>query len=237
MADKSLTLHDKLVDIQQRLHIGKDQRNDFGGFNYRNVEDIEAAVKPFLKEHNLILKFDDTMVEVGGRIYVRSNALLYDETATVISCYGWAREAETKKGMDESQITGAASSYARKYAAGGLFLIDNGRDADSMDNAPQKAPKRAASATSHTAIRLASPKSVDWMRDVAEKYVPVGNDTDTWIESVLTIPPTQVPQFKVKDAVDKLNEVGTAQSKELHRQLDTVITDLPDVINLEDTPY
>jgi ERF superfamily len=233
MAD---TLHDKLVDIQQRLKVPKDQHNSFGGFDFRNIEGIEAAVKPLLKEHNVALCFTDTVAEIAGRFYIKATAVLSDGENR-IEIEGWARETETKKGSDESQITGAASSYARKYAAGGLFLIDNGKDADSMDNMEQKAPKRAAAAVSNGSIRFASTKSIDWMRDAAEKYVPVDTDTDAWIESVLTIPPAQVPQFKVKDAVDKLNEVGMAQSKVLHQQLDTVITDLPDVINLEDTPY
>lgn len=225
------SLHEKLVDIQQRLHVGKDQRNDFGGFNYRNIEDIEVAVKPFLKEHKLTLRFDDTIVEIGGRVYVQAAALLSDGT-NVISVDGWARETEAKKGMDDAQVTGSTSSYARKYAASGMFLLDNVKDADSMDNTRSKIAPR-----SNSTIRLASPKSIDWMRDVADKYVPVDMTTDTWIESVLTIPPAQVPQFKVKDAVDKLQETGMEQAKAAQEQLDTVITDIPDEINLDGIDY
>lgn len=231
-----LTFHEKHVDIQQRLVVPKGNRNDFGGFNYRAIEDIEIAVKPFLQEHKLTLRFDDQMVVMGGRLYVRATALLSDGTDT-IATDGWAREAEAKKGMDEAQITGAASSYARKYAAGGLFLIDNGRDPDSMDNTAQKA-RTAPRIFTTDKTKLASPKSVDWLRDVAEKYVPVGQDTDVWIETVLTVKPSQVPQFKVKDAVDRLNEVGSAQSQIAQQRVgDTVIEPTDEPIKIEDLDY
>lgn len=233
MKDNPTTLHDKLVDIQHRLAVPKGQRNTFGNYNFRNIEDIEAAVKPFLKEHRLTLTFGDQLVEIGGRVYVCADATLRDNDQETVTVKGWAREAETKKGMDESQITGAASSYARKYAAGGLFLIDNGTDADSMDNTQHKPAARITGSTP----RLASVKSVEWMRDVAEKYVPIDMTVDDWIESVLTIKPTQVPQYKVKDAVDKINEVGMQQSKAAQEHLDTVITDLPDKIDLAGVDY
>lgn len=136
-----LTIHEKLADIQQRLHVPKGQQNNFGNYAYRNIEDIEAGVKPLLKEHGLILTFNDDIVEVGGRVYVKATCSLDDGQVSIKNA-AFAREAEAKKGMDDAQITGAASSYARKYAAGGLFLIDNGKDADSMDNSAYKPVKR-----------------------------------------------------------------------------------------------
>jgi len=131
MAD---TLHDVLAEIQQELKVPKDITNDFGGFKYRNLEQIEDKVKPFLKKFKLTLKFDDDIVGVGDRVYVKATATLSDGKDS-ISAVAFAREAVTPKAkMDDSQLTGSCSSYARKYAAAGLFLIDNTEDADSYDN-------------------------------------------------------------------------------------------------------
>lgn len=136
---KEKTLHDKLVDIQQRLKVGKDQNNEFGGFKYRSIEDIEEGVKPLLKEHSLTLCFSDEPVMVGERVYIKATAVLSDST-TEVSTSAYARESATPKAkMDDAQLTGSCSSYARKYAAGGLFLLDNTKDADSYSHTPLKA--------------------------------------------------------------------------------------------------
>lgn len=119
----------KLCEIQHSLKAPKGQRNTFGRYNYRSCEDILEAVKPLLHDAGLVLTLSDDITEVGGRVYVKSTATLTDGTDTVTNT-AYAREAETKKGMDESQITGTASSYARKYALNGLFCIDDTRDAD-----------------------------------------------------------------------------------------------------------
>lgn len=131
----------KLVAVQTALKAPKGQFNKFGGYKYRSCEDILEAVKPLLLEQGLQLTITDEPVEVGGRIYIKATATVTDgsETATVS---GYAREAETKKGMDESQITGTASSYARKYALNGLFLIDDTKDADATND--HQKPKAAA---------------------------------------------------------------------------------------------
>lgn len=132
----------KLVAVQAALKAPKGQFNKFGGYKYRSCEDILEAVKPLLLEQGLQLTITDEPVEVGGRIYIKATATVTDgsETATVS---GYAREAETKKGMDESQITGTASSYARKYALNGLFLIDDTKDADATNDhqKPKAAPR------------------------------------------------------------------------------------------------
>lgn len=118
-----------LKKIQQELKAPKNQMNSFGGYKYRSAEDILEAVKPLLAKHGAELTLSDDIVEVGGRIYVKATATLTDgkEQATV---HAFAREPEEKRGMDASQITGTASSYARKYALNGLFLIDDTKDAD-----------------------------------------------------------------------------------------------------------
>lgn len=124
---KELSMHEKLIDIQQRLTVPKTRENSFGGFNYRSVEDIEIALKPLLREHKLFFGFTDTVVAVGDRVYVKAKAVLSDGEHE-LSAEGWAREAEKPKAKtDDAQLTGGCSSYARKYAAQGLFLIDDGK--------------------------------------------------------------------------------------------------------------
>lgn len=135
----SNTLHDKLVIIQSALKAPKNQRNTFGNYNYRSCEDILEAVKPLLKEHSLTLTISDGIAAVGAHTYVVAKVKLSDgEKSEEVTAY--AREALERKGMDASQITGATSSYARKYALNGLFCIDDTKDADST-NDHGKAPK------------------------------------------------------------------------------------------------
>ena len=123
---------EKLRLIQAALKAPKNQFNKFGGYKYRSTEDILEAVKPLLAEHECSVTITDEIVLIGERYYVRATAVFFDKnTSTSVTAY--AREADTKKGMDDSQITGAASSYARKYALNGLFLIDDAKDADSTN--------------------------------------------------------------------------------------------------------
>ena len=122
-----------LQEIQSKLKAPKGQRNTFGGYNYRSCEDILEALKPILAEYGAAVLLSDEIVQMGTRWYVKSTATLKTEKES-ISVTAFAREAENRKGMDESQITGSASSYARKYALNGLFGIDDTKDADTMDN-------------------------------------------------------------------------------------------------------
>ena len=130
----------KLSEIQQKLKCGKSQFNAFGKYNYRSCEDILEAVKPLLEDSILILS--DDIVQIGDRYYVRATVEFasfdIDKKATNSRVTAYAREEDTKKGMDAAQITGAASSYARKYALSGLFLLDDSRDPDTQDNAKQE---------------------------------------------------------------------------------------------------
>ena len=125
----------KLVNIQAELKAPKNQVNSFGKYKYRSAEDIIEAVKPILFKNNCALLISDEIVQVADRVYVKATAMLIDENneELPIKVYGWAREEEVKKGMDAAQITGSASSYARKYALNGLFAIDDTRDADSTN--------------------------------------------------------------------------------------------------------
>lgn len=124
----------KLNKVQTELKAPKSQYNKFGGYNYRNCEDILEAVKPILKEVGAIIVLSDDIVPVGDRYYIKATAKFIDiDNAETVENQALAREEEIKKGMDGSQITGAASSYARKYALNGLLAIDDTKDADTLN--------------------------------------------------------------------------------------------------------
>ena len=133
----------RLIEIQQRLKAPKGQRNSFGNYNYRSAEDILEAVKPLLAEQKVALILKDHIMLVDDRFYICATASLYGEDGKeIIQTTASAREPIAKKGMDESQITGMASSYARKYALNGLFCIDDTKDADTMDNRDSGSPAK-----------------------------------------------------------------------------------------------
>ena len=138
-AQSSLLLH--LAQIQSELKAPKGQYNKFGGFNYRSCEDILEAVKPLLKERGLVLLITDDIVQIGERYYVRATATIYDSEGSYISNSALAREDTNKGKMDGSQMTGSASSYARKYALNGLFCIDDTKDADTDEYTKAQEPK------------------------------------------------------------------------------------------------
>jgi len=161
-----------LLEIQSELKAPKGQFNAFGKYNYRSCEDILEAVKPLLAKKNVTLTITDDMILLGNRYYVKATATLENDIFThkdelyTIQSTAFAREAETKKGMDESQITGAASSYARKYALNGLLLIDDNKDADTQDNTKTKTESQPAY------------KKPEIVQEPAKKYPPA-SDTDT----------------------------------------------------------
>lgn len=127
--------------IQTTLKAPKDKYNKFGKFWYRSCEGIIEAVKPILAEHKLVLQLKDDMVEIGGRVYVKATVTLRNLEGGLIENTAFAREADAKSGMDASQITGTASSYARKYALNGLFCIDDTKDADTDEYAEMQQNK------------------------------------------------------------------------------------------------
>lgn len=133
-----MTLSEKLTAIQNELNAPKGQYNKFGNFHYRNCEDILQALKPLLHKHGCYVLLADEIVAIGNRIYVKATAVISDGKDSVTTT-AYARESETKKGMDDSQITGSASSYARKYALNGLFAIDDNKDADNFNHASGQA--------------------------------------------------------------------------------------------------
>ena len=133
----------ELIAIQSELKAPKSQFNKFGGYKYRKAEDILEAVKPLLAKQKCTLIITDDVVLIGNRIYVKATATIKNENGECETTNGWAREEETKKGMDGSQITGASSSYARKYALNGLFAIDDNADSDTTNDVQHQTQQKA----------------------------------------------------------------------------------------------
>ena len=136
----------ELIKIQSELKAPKNQFNNFGKYKYRSAEDILEAAKPLLAKNNCIMTISDSIQEVAGRFYVQATATITNEDGQSVSVQAYAREDDKRSGMDASQITGACSSYARKYALNGLFLIDDTKDADTDEHQKQTTakPKKAA---------------------------------------------------------------------------------------------
>lgn len=142
-----MNIEEKLMEIQTKLNAPKNRRNSFGNYNYRSCEDILEAVKPLLKEQKCTLVISDDIAQIGERFYIHAVATIRDTESTEgVSVSAYAREADVKKGMDEAQVTGACSSYARKYALNGLFLIDDNKDPDTDENHNERENKKMVEA-------------------------------------------------------------------------------------------
>lgn len=161
-----------LARIQAELKAPKGQYNKFGNYKYRSCEDILEAIKPIAEKHGGYVTLSDSIVEFGGRVYVKATATYHSEDS-VESVTAYAREAESKKGMDEAQITGAASSYARKYALNGLFAIDDTKDADST-NTHDKTDKKPSDELKDLIATLGWDK--DKIKEYARFTLPSGQD-------------------------------------------------------------
>ena len=158
-----MSVLEKLLAVQTELKAPKNQFNKFGGYAYRSCEDILEAVKPILAKHKCTLVLDDAIRNIGDRYYIQATATFVDiETAETIRASAIAREDESKKGMDLSQLSGATSSYARKYALNALFLIDDNKDSDvTADGSGSKSEaKKAAPKTEAKPKFEAAPKPV-----------------------------------------------------------------------------
>lgn len=157
------SIFDRLKGVQQQLKAPKNQRNNYGGYNYRSCEDILEAVKPLLGSNSLSLIINDEIVLIGDRYYIKATATIFDDKGNYVSNSGYAREELTRKGMDSAQITGAASSYARKYALNGLFAIDDTKDADALNNGEE--PKKQTTAKSQ---QTTAPEKITAKQALAE---------------------------------------------------------------------
>ena len=167
-----------LSNIQAKLKAPKNQFNAFGKYKYRSLEDILEGLKPLLVEHKSSVTIADEIIEVGSRIYVKATVTLHQGKEN-ISVTAYAREAESRKGMDDSQVTGSASSYARKYACNGLFAIDDTKDADATNQHDKATPAPKKSSQAKLAAPVVDPvaifniiqdiKSLDELADHYEK--------------------------------------------------------------------
>lgn len=169
--EKVLSIYEKLLKIQTELKAPKNQVNKFGGYNYRSCEDILEAVKPLLDKYRCTLKIADELVNIGERYYIKATAKLIDvDKETFIENTAFAREEESKKGMDGSQITGATSSYCRKYCLNGLFLIDDTKDADT-DEYTEQQDKKQKKETDYRKqlIEYCNKNEID-MNNIAKEY-------------------------------------------------------------------
>ena len=183
----------ELIAIQSELKAPKSQYNKFGGYKYRKAEDILEAVKPLLAKQKCTLIITDDVVLIGNRIYVKATATIKNEKGECETTTGWAREEETKKGMDGSQITGASSSYARKYALNGLFAIDDNADSDTTNDGQHQAAQQQA----HTQVQQpATPQyhTNDLNEGLAYLSRCVNKDNLVWVVQTYK-PLTASPQF------------------------------------------
>lgn len=186
MAEKKPTnVFVSLRGIQNKLNAPKGQYNAFGKYKYRSCEDILAAVKPLLGEYDCSLTLVDDIVLVGSRFYVKATATLSDSCGNSIQTTAFAREEESKKGMDASQVTGAASSYARKYALNGLFAIDDTKDADALNvnaaytqQVPQSAPQPDTKRVTEAIARVKEAKTSAEVKDIFNQYIDLKNVKD-----------------------------------------------------------
>lgn len=163
-----MSIREKLLNIQTELKAPKGQYNSFGGYKYRSCEDILEAVKPLLKDNKCTLRITDDVVQIGERYYIKATAILTDLEESdgyrerEVQNTAYAREEETKKGQDGSQLTGTASSYARKYALNGLFLIDDTKEADTDEHKKETGEEEKTE-------KLATEKQIELLKKIAEE--------------------------------------------------------------------
>ncbi len=172
---KSTNVYVSLRGIQNKLNAPKGQYNAFGKYKYRSCEDILAAVKPLLGEYDCSLTLVDDIMLVGSRFYIKATATLFDSCGNTISTTAFAREEEAKKGLDASQVTGAASSYARKYALNGLFAIDDTKDADTLNNnaAYTQSVVDNTARLKEALAKVASATTADAVKSIYKEYADI----------------------------------------------------------------
>ena len=203
-----MTVYKKLIKVQQELKVPKNQRNTFGNYNYRSAEDILEALKPVLAAHEATVFISDkVVVKENNWAYIEAKATFVDiETGESVSTTAFARETENKKGMDSSQITGSASSYARKYALNGLFLIDDSVDPDSdshqkITGVGSQGSNRKFTKDDVTALRLDLVK----VATATKKDV---NELEAWVAQQIGV-----------DNFDSINQLSFAKANALVKQM------------------
>lgn len=200
-----MAVREKLLAVQAELKAPKGQTNSFGKYKYRSCEDILESVKPLLKKYNATLVISDSLELIGERYYIKATATFQDvETDGIIENTAYARESAEKKGMDDSQVTGATSSYARKYALNGLFLIDDTKDADTDEFRNQQKSKeerdfdKKVEKDKKTTI---SAKDQETLKNVVEKK-------GYKVDEIFNKPLAQLTGEEYVKALQRLNELG-----------------------------
>ena len=200
-----MSVREKLLAVQAELKAPKGQTNSFRKYKYRSCEDILESVKPLLKKYNATLVISDSLELIGERYYIKATATFQDvETDGIIENTAYARESAEKKGMDDSQVTGATSSYARKYALNGLFLIDDTKDADTDEFRNQQKSKeerafdKKVEKDNKTTI---SAKDQQTLKAVCEKK-------GYKVEEIFTKPVSQLTGEEYVQALQRLNSLG-----------------------------
>lgn len=163
------TIHKQLRELQAELKAPKNQRNNFGKYNYRSAEDILEALKPLAAKHGLTFMISDSIEWVNERYYVEAKVSVFNDEGESLESVAYAREEENKKGMDGSQVTGAASSYARKYALNGLLLIDDTKDADATNTHDSKPSTDSAPKQSANTEENIMDKAVNYIKSQTDK--------------------------------------------------------------------
>lgn len=208
-----MTIYEKLSAIQSELKAPKSQYNSFGKYNYRNCEDILEAVKPLCAKYKAVSVMGDEVIQIGERYYIKSTARLIDlESDGVVENTAYAREEAEKKGMDGSQVTGASSSYARKYALNGLFAIDDTKDSDTTNDGGREA-------TSATKKAQAVEKTEEFKRLTKSELVQVygvsnAEATIAWFEKKFGIAFKDWDKDATEAARAKLTEQKEKQERE-----------------------
>lgn len=203
-----MPIAEKLTDIQTKIKAPKNLYNKFGKYYYRNAESIYEAVKPYLEAKKCSLTIGDEIVEVVGRVYVKSTVVLVDnESGEKISISAYARESDDKKGMDDSQITGTASSYARKYALNGLFLLDDTKDADSDEHYIEEKAKQQQESVENACITDTKVKA---LRELLKKNgVSEKNLCSLYkVESIENL--TEKKHANIVSHIDEIKEICSA---------------------------
>ncbi|MCR8690583.1 MULTISPECIES: ERF family protein [Campylobacter] len=194
----------ELLKIQTELKAPKTQFNKFGGYQYRSCEDIVEALKPLQEKYKCVVLLNDELVIIGDRYYIKATATIVNEKGDKLSVSALAREPENKKGMDESQITGSSSSYARKYALNGLFAIDDTKDADATnthDKEPSKNQKQTPTLT------------LEQKRDITELLEATNTDLNKFLDFFKVYSIDNVPYDKAFSMLTKKLNQNKGEAK------------------------
>lgn len=224
--EEKISIFSKLLSIQNELKAPKNQYNKFGKYNYRSCEDILEAIKPLCLKYGAVLLIDDYVEQVGERFYIKAKASLIDiETEQEIYACAYARESENKKGMDSAQVTGATSSYARKYALNGLFCIDDTKDVDTQEYQEKKQMNnnQSKNANSYEQVGIEQAVLLGEIDKRIEELVKLGVDVksegalhfinkfNNGKNDINTM--TQAERFNYKNVLDKMIEIKMKEDK------------------------